>query len=127
MNHYTLSDSDMLGITEAINSGVDGSDTVFFGIKATWNAILAQEGKSWDDYTPDNPLPTTQFAIPRDQSAEILEKIKSHVLALGVSPIGVTNLMMDFINYGPSFYEDSEVSDRNAAIMDTFDSSWADD
>lgn len=104
-NRYSLSDSDMLGIQEEIEKANYADEITFFGIKATWNAILAQEGKSWDDFTPENPLPTTEFSIPRDQSAEIAERMKKHAAKIGISPLGQTNILMDYMNYGPLYYE----------------------
>lgn len=100
-NRYSLSDSDMLGITEAIDNGTRESLLVV-AVKATWNAILAQEGKSWDEI---DPLVPGDYAIPADQLTELSERFKKRAMALGISDIGVTNLMISYIaNYGPSTY-----------------------
>lgn len=105
MYKYTLSDSDMLGITEAIDNSKTGSDVIFFGIRATWNAILAREGMSWNDFNCYNPLDPTAYGIPRDQSNEIAERMKKRAMQLGVSDIGVTNILLDYMNHGPSYYD----------------------
>lgn len=106
MKRYTLSDSDMLGILAEIDSVENASSVIYAAVIGTWNAILAQEGTSFALYTKDNSFNPTEFGIPRDQKVEIAERMKTRLLALNISPIGVTNAMMDFtVQYGPSYYE----------------------
>lgn len=100
-NKYSLSDSDMLGINEAIDNS-EKHDLLVRSVKAVWNAILSQEGKSWDDI---DVLIPGDYAIPSDQMIEIGERFKRRAMALGFDSITVTNLMLELItNYGPSTY-----------------------
>lgn len=102
---YSLSDSDMLGIFEKIENSQDAGDVIVNGIKATWNAVLAQEGKDWNSFDSVNRLDPSAYAIPKDQSAEIVERMKKRAFALGISKIGVTSALLDFMNWGPSYYD----------------------
>lgn len=139
-SRYSLSDSDMLSIFERIDRSTDPNGVILNTVIGMWNAILGQEGESWESYTAQRQIDPTAFAIPQDQAIEISERMKKRLFALHVSDIGVTNALLDLMNVGPSTYNDSpkqsgtdhilppkaEVSDRTAAIMDTFDDSWAD-
>lgn len=102
---YSLSDSDMLGIFEQIDSAPTGHELSLYGVRATWNAILAQEGLSWNDYSPEQPLNPSLYAIPREQSTEIIERMKKRAMKIGLSSITTTNVMMDYMNWGPLYYE----------------------
>lgn len=113
-NRYGLSDSDLLGIYEAIDNSVP-HDLLVRTVKAVWNAILAQEGLSWDDV---DALIPGDYAIPADQLTEIAERFKKRAFALGFSKIGVTNLMLDLIvQYGPVTYNDEPKQNTTDHIL----------
>lgn len=106
-NRYSLSDSDMLGIFERIDKATDPNSVILQTVIGTWNAILGQEGESWESYTANKQLDPTAFAIPADTFSDIVERMRKRLLTLNVSPLGVTNAMMDVMNVGPSTYYDA--------------------
>lgn len=106
-NRYSLSDSDMLGIFERIDKATDPNSVILQTVIGTWNAILGQEGESWESYTAKDKIDPTAFAIPDDTFSEIVERMKKRLFALGISDIGVTNALLDVMNVGPSTYNDS--------------------
>lgn len=116
-NRYSLSDSDMLGITEAI----DGSDNIgnlfLNAFNVTWNAILAQEGKSLNDFGDDNLLNVFDYAIPRDQSAEINDRMIKRAGAIGINAEGVTSILLEWMNVGPSTYDDEPIRNSTDHIL----------
>lgn len=103
---YSLSDSDIVVIFDGINGSNDMNTIIRNTIVGTWNAILAQEGMSWDDFDENNQLDIRAYEIPNDQITEIAEAMKKRLFDIGISPIGVTNAMMEFVvQYGPTGYE----------------------
>lgn len=107
MKKYTLSDSDMLGINEGIDNSNSAPDVIFHSIMGTWNAIFAQEGTTFSEYVDKHgSIDPTAFGIPEDQKLEIAERMRKRLLALNISPIGITNALIDFtVQYGPSQYK----------------------
>lgn len=103
-NRYSLSDGEMVEITSNIDNSQNGTEIIHYGIIGTWNAILAQEGMSFADFHPGNPLSPQDWAIPSDQAEEIMDRMRKRGLVLGISEIGVTNILMDWVNVGPSSY-----------------------
>lgn len=107
---YGLSDADMLSINEQIDSASNGLEVMYKGISATWNAILAQEGMTFGEALTElkdgKKFQPTEFAIPFDQSIEITERMKNRMIALDVSEIGISSLLIDWVNIGPSTYND---------------------
>lgn len=106
MKHYSLSDSDMLGINEAIDKAYNAYTVTYASVMGTWDAILAQEGNNFHSYVEAHgTIDPTAFAIPADQKLEIAERMRKRLLALNISPIGITNALIDFtVQYGPSTY-----------------------
>lgn len=106
MKKYTLSDAEMLEINNAIDKANTAPDVIFQAIMGTWKAILAQDGTFFSEYVDTHgALNPTDFGIPEDQKLEIAERMKTRLLALTISPIGITNALIDFtVQYGPSQY-----------------------
>lgn len=121
MNRYTLSDSDILGINEAIDSCQNGSDLIYNGIVATWNAILGQEGNNFSSYVEAHgTIDPMLFAIPEDQFQQVMGRMKMRAIEIGLSDIGVTNVLLDCINYGPSTYRDAPATDSDVIELTDF-------
>lgn len=107
---YSLSDSDMLGITKAMDKVNYPDSLLLVAYRETWNAILAQEGKSLNDFDGvDTFLDPRDWAIPQEQLNELSERLKKKAFALGFGDIAVTNLLIEYIaQYGPATYNSSD-------------------
>lgn len=90
---------------EAIHAVIDGSNNpVIPALEATFNFLLAREGKSWASFSADDKLDVSAYAIPESQWHQISEwlLVRGRTLTSGITAV---NWGLDWMNYGPSSYK----------------------
>ena len=104
MDHYTLSDAEMLDIFERIDKCTTIEGVILNTVIGTWDAILGQEGETWESYTKKHKVIPGNFGIPEDQMAEITKRMVDRLIAINADPIVRANAVLDWVNVQPNTY-----------------------
>jgi hypothetical protein len=106
-NRHRLTKTEMAEVESVIDKAEHPMEALVGALKTTFNILLAPEEKTWDDFGPDNQIPSSQYAIPDDQWQEIAEALKVRTDALA-APLGVNDaglhILLDWMNVGPSSF-----------------------
>ncbi len=95
-----LTDDEMAHIAHVIADADDNTEIVIGAIIATFECLMGAE--EWQAAESVDP---TQYAIPREQSAAICQAMldRSREVQGGFDSV---NVALDWMNKGPSFYEE---------------------
>lgn len=102
-----LTDSELAAITTAITAAETVTDALITAIKDPFVALLADEGKSWDDFSETNPLVAMDYHIPKGQLMAIWNVAQDRVQALA-GPFGGesrVHVALQLMNQGVGYYE----------------------
>lgn len=96
-----LTDAEMQRIVTAIDEAATPIDSLIAAAFGTFNALLADASLTIDHYSREAPLDGRNLKIPKEQWVQIGEALK----AKEDTSLGGTNMLLDWMNLGPSSYE----------------------
>lgn len=107
-----LTVDEMERILSAISEQTTANDAFVEGFLTMWNIILGDaHGKTWDDFSTDNKIDPTMYAIPEGQWVKIADAMQR-----GLSPMDRTQLTLAFMNNGPSGYNPDKEPAKVASV-----------
>lgn len=109
-----LTETEVASIHEGIDAADTPTDALMAALTLTFNALLSDNGETFEDYSAERPLDGMRLLIPNSQWCQIGEWLNERAGALAQSDIGRVNLALSWMNSGPSGYETTTTEGAHA-------------
>jgi len=101
-----LTDTEFTAVQESIDAAETPIDALVAALTQTFNALLSDNGETFEDYSAERPLDGSRLLIPSSQWIQIGEWLNERAGALATDDIARVNLALSWMNSGPSGYEE---------------------
>jgi hypothetical protein len=101
-------------VVDAINGATTSAELIHAAVRTIFTALLSGTGGRWEDFSAEQRLNPTDYAIPKSQLDALLGVITSRADQWGTS----VQLALHLINVLPSWYDDPTIPAPVIAAQD---------